>query len=666
MARNRYFRILLVTFTLLLAALILTDVWPGLRGPAPDTSEWHWIHRLRPFSRWWLPVLAGGGMTGVTAWWLRTRHWRWGLAALVLGNLLLQGVLIYADNPAVFTELIERTLADETNGYFRLAADTADISTLLRNYPAQMPTFPSEHTRTHPPGLIVANWLALQTFQRWPGLSQTIADQVWPLRCTDLWLLNGRPAVAAALAAVTLLTMLAGALTVLPTFGLAHRLLSDKAARLATALVATLPALLIFTPTPVQADTLLAVTAVWLLQIGLERQQGRWFWLSGLLVSLMTFFSLGNGALLLLLAGYVGWDWWLGRGKRLDISSPTRPFTSLIGQFALLGLGTATIWLVYRAGWGVPPWSVAQVGLAQHYELVTRYRRYDWWLVYNLLDVLIFAGPVVVVGFVALFRKAQSFDRLRTSPAFRKPYARLLLPLVVLILLLDVSGSARGEVGRLWLFLMPFLAIGSAAFFSPGVTPSPVHPLRFHSVQALTRSPLYLIALQLLIALAIGLAWQPIEAVIVVAERPSLPANPIPQNPTDAAFFATDTDPTIVLRGYDLAQTDEFLDMTLYWQAARAAARPYTVFTHLLNQQGELAAQQDNWPVNGLWPPTCWQDEGLITDPYRLSLARLPSGAYTLTVGWYDARDNTRLRLADGQDALLLTTVVIEKKMIDD
>jgi hypothetical protein len=653
MVRNRSLLILLITFTLLLAALILTDVWPGLRGPAPDTPEWHWIYQLRPFSRWWLPVVMVAGMVGITAWWLRTRHWRWGLAALVLGNLLLQGALVYPEKPALFTELIERTLADETNGYFRLAADTTDMPGLLRNYPALMSAFPSEHTRTHPPGLIVANWLVLQIFQRWPDLAQTIAEQVWPLRCTDLWLLNSRPAVAAALAAVTLLTALAGAVTVVPAYALGCRLLSDEAARLAAALVATLPALLIFTPTPVQIDALLAVTAVWLLQIGLDRQQRGWFWLSGLIASLMTFFSLGNGLILLLLAGYAGSGWWLEREKR--------PFTQLLVQLIFLGLGATAIWLVYWAGWGVPPWSVAQAGLGQHYELVTRHRRYEWWLVYNLLDILIFAGPVVGIGFIALFRESQAL--------IRKPPALFILPLTFLILLLDISGAARGEVGRLWLFLMPFLAIGSATFYLP----IPTSALLITSLPPLSPAPpsaslracpdsaegtsLLLIAMQLITALAIGLAWQPIEAVIVVAERPSLPLNPIPQNSTDAAFYAHESSTSMVLRGYDLAQSEDSLDLTLYWQAESAASRPYTVFTHLLNQQGEVAAQQDNWPVNGLWPPTCWRDEALIADPYRLSMAGLSPGLYNLVIGWYDARDNRRLRLANGQDALLLITI---------
>src|SRR5690606_7839718 len=114
--------------------------------------------------------------------------------------------------------------------------------------------------------------------------------------------------------------------------------------------------------------------------------------LSGLLISVTTFSSLGNGALGLLFTGFVVWQWWPKRQER--------PFTHLFTQLAWLGLGSVTIWLLYWAGWGVPPWAVVQEGLAQHYELVTLHRRYEWWLIYNLLDVLIFAGPAIVVGFL--------------------------------------------------------------------------------------------------------------------------------------------------------------------------------------------------------------------------------------------------------------------------
>lgn len=47
-------------------------------------------------------------------------------------------------------------------------------------------------------------------------------------------------------------------------------------------------------------------------------------------------------------------------------------------------------------------------------------------------------------------------------------------------------------------------------------------------------------------------------------------------------------------------------------------ARPYTVFTHLVDQRGELQGQQDNMPVQDDLPTTCWQTGEFVTDTYEI------------------------------------------------
>lgn len=164
MRRRSLFSLFLVGLTLLLAGLILTDWLPALRGPAPETSEWHWLYELRPQSRYWLPLLAAMTVWLFAVWWLRQRRpfVGVGLAGLVVGSLLLQLSLVYAHRPQVAAELIDRTLSNETNGYFTVAAAITNLNTLLRDFPQVMPSLPSEHTRTHPPGLILGQWLTIQ------------------------------------------------------------------------------------------------------------------------------------------------------------------------------------------------------------------------------------------------------------------------------------------------------------------------------------------------------------------------------------------------------------------------------------------------------------------------------------------------------------------------
>ena len=645
MSRNRLLALFLILSTLLLITLIFTDWLPYLRGPAPETGEWYWLHQLRPLGRWWAPVLAALALLAVAAWWLSRReakqwHTVVALTGLMAGSLLLQLALVYADRPQVAAELIDRTLSNLESGFFEPAAGIDDVHTVLRDYPQAMPSFVSEHARTHPPGLIVANWFTIRALAALPGLSEAVARHVWPLRCIDLWLLNRPPHVATALAVWAILPMLAASLTAMPAYLLARRLLQpNTTTRLATILAATVPALLLFAPKSVQLYAPLSLAAVLALHTGLERPSPSWLFLSGLTLSVATFLSLGNAALLLFLALYALLSLWQRHPRQLA-DPQTRKLANLRYAIAFT-LGTLSLWLIYWLGWGVPPWRIFQTGLQQHYTLVTLHRRYDWWLLYNLVDLLIYAGLPLIVGFAGMVLLAiKNLSGRKTGPP-----GILALALLVLILILDLSGSARGEAGRLWLFFMPLVALAGGAFLARTLPGS--------------RAAILIIGLQLAITVTLGLAWRPVRPVIVVAERPTMPATS-----ADKMINVSFGDEPITLHGYTLdasqATAGGFLDLTLYWQAAGPALRPYTVFNHLIDDNLQLAAQQDNWPVEGRWPPTCWREGETVVDSYRIELpADLTPGAYTLLTGLYEATSGQRLATANGEEAIELTNIVI-------
>ncbi len=111
-------------------------------------------------------------------------------------------------------------------------------------------------------------------------------------------------------------------------------------------------------------------------------------------------------------------------------------------------------------------------------------------------------------------------------------------------------------------------------------------------------------------------------------------------------------DEQIALRAADwgTAQVGADFDLVLYWQAATAVTGRYTVFTQLLNEVGQVVAQQDNLPVGGLAPTDLWQPETLIRDPYRLALPPdLPPGAYRLIVGMYNEAGRLTWQTSAGQ-----------------
>jgi hypothetical protein len=100
---------------------------------------------------------------------------------------------------------------------------------------------------------------------------------------------------------------------------------------------------------------------------------------------------------------------------------------------------------------------------------------------------------------------------------------------------------------------------------------------------------------------------------------------------------------------HHLAQAGNALHLVLYWQADAPVTARYTVFTQLFSPTGELVAQQDNWPVEGLAPTDSWQPGVIIRDPYRLAIPHaVEAGTYRLRLGLYLPEGRRPLRLSDG------------------
>ncbi|MCA9955069.1 MAG: hypothetical protein KC434_10135 [Anaerolineales bacterium] len=118
----------------------------------------------------------------------------------------------------------------------------------------------------------------------------------------------------------------------------------------------------------------------------------------------------------------------------------------------------------------------------------------------------------------------------------------------------------------------------------------------------------------------------------------------------------------IQLRGFDAQVAEAELDLTIYWECVTAVSPSYKVFIHLLDSAGNIVAQVDRPPVNGLAPTDLWQPGDLVRDPYQIYLPPdLPAGAYELRVGLY-TDENGRLPIRGGDavdNAAILTSVEI-------
>jgi hypothetical protein len=79
--------------------------------------------------------------------------------------------------------------------------------------------------------------------------------------------------------------------------------------------------------------------------------------------------------------------------------------------------------------------------------------------------------------------------------------------------------------------------------------------------------------------------------------------------------------------------------LTLEWQARGRPDRDFTVFVHVVNAAGAMAAQADSPPVNGDFPTGAWLPGDVIRDTHRWNL---PPGMYRVQVGLYDVHTLAR------------------------
>lgn len=629
MPQRRIILSLLVLVSLGLAILILADIWPFLRGPAPETSDWYWPYSLRPVARWWPLIICLLGLIAFGTWWTQAGVKAAGpLAILSLLTLLVLLAVVYADRTNIGAELVDRTLSKDTNGYAAVAGEIPELSPVLRQFPNLMATFDNEHARTHPPGLIAIYWMLERGLKNFPQLSHWLAIPVRFWRCADLWVLTRPASSAASLFLGAILPIVAAAFVPLMAYYTGRRMFAESSARLGALLAAATPALLVFSPTPDQIFALLSLISLWLVLKGLDRNLLLFLGLAGLVLSVMTMLSLGNMVWMVLVIAFLGIESWRRR----------RHHTEIVLALVVLIAGSSSLWLIYWLGWGVAPWQIVLTGLDQHYLLVTRLREYSTWLTYNPLDFLIFAGLAVTIGLIAQFAWSIS-----GSGRGREKAGILAILLTGTILLLNLSGGTRGEVGRLWLVYMPLAAVIAGGFWAERT-----HG-RLETGMLLTS--------QLLVVLAISLAWRPLQAVILPVVPPEFSEHPDTMIPARVAF-QQNSDVSMILTGYEISGSfaaGNTIEVLLAWLGQGPTFEPYTVFVHVIDADGGLITQSDNWPAGGTWPTTCWTDGEAVLDRHAIRLpVDLPAGPYRMVVGVYDADTAERLRTPDGQDTVTL------------
>jgi hypothetical protein len=625
--------------TLLFLVAVALNLSPYLRGP----DEWRWAYAIpgRP-ARHVIPALTLLTYVVVTLFWgarlakaeRPSRRAVWAFLALVwLAVSVIQASLLAAESPDILRPLFYRTVSAGASGVFSVGSTVGDAADFLRRYPELMPTFPV-HPQRYPPGLPLLFYLARRPMEALPGLSDTIGFRLRLYQCHDLNLMRLSNATIATAALQMALPLLSG-LVVFPLYGLARRIGGRRTAVWTVALYPLVPSFALWSARWDQFYPLLAVTAWYLFHVGLTQSRRSALLAAGVVLSCASLLSFGLLAILMPM-GFWALFWLLA--NRDD-----RHWGQLLMDALIFGAGLAFLWVLYQLAFGTGFTGIWRVSMRYHLGLT---RSYWTWLGYHLYDFFSFLG--LPLGLLFLVASLMAVRDLRGG---RRVQA---LPLAVGLglLLLDLSGTARGEVARVWLFLTPFATLAAACGLS----------------QLYHRRHLALIATLLAAQL---LTFNAFLRVVTTGVTDPPARERVFAPPPIAHPLEAQAGDQILLLGYDITpqpiRPGETLHLTLYWQALAPMRRAYHVFTHLLGPEDQQAGQQDNMPLGGAAPTTCWVPGEVIADPYEIVVgSEVAPGEYTLETGFYLLETGQRLPTsgpaAAPEGRIILTTVSVVER----
>ena len=433
------------------------DLAPLLRGPAPYPPEWQWAFRPDgPAQSLLGAVLCLAGLLALLAASEKAAGDRRRGAALVAGAVVLgfglQIALLARDPGPPLQTLLARTRSRSYTSYHTVAIspEARDPGAFLRHHADGLPALArsAKHAATHPPGPVLFYRAALALCEASPRLTdQLLGAAGVPDR--DFRPPATRAARAGALLGALLLGLL-GALAAWPLAWLALALgvESTAAARLAL-LWALLPGPALQTPQFDQALALPVVAVAALMVTTSQRRAGAWrAVLAGAVGGVALFTSYGAAAFLAI------------GGLAAVAATSSNP--AAFRRSALLGALAAGV--AGLLAFGVPallghhPVRAMLTALTIHREIYTAPRSYALWLLFNPLDLALFLGlPVAVTGLLLLPGTVDHAARGGAGTAI----TRFRLAAFAGVAGLLALGVTRGEVGRLWIPLMPLLLVAS-------------------------------------------------------------------------------------------------------------------------------------------------------------------------------------------------------------
>ncbi len=600
------------------AFVLATDVVPWLRGDWPAMArdtQWVWAYGA---PRWPVMLLALGVlalyMLGAFALADRAHAWRRFVLWAYLGAVLLPLALTALEGPPLFVWWT-RAVSPFTGGYPYAAHAMTDMGAALRDWPhfvrdyrALVNLNPPGGAALSPPALVALAEGVTHTLGAFSPLAAPLDLLARAQQCQNLALMRWPRADMAATWAQVLMP-LAAALTVASLYRLGKTLFGEAQARWAALLWALVPALTLFAP---RYNTFFAlVTAVLLVVLwrGLLQERLRWIALAGFVLSVAVAMNLSLVPLGLL-AGLTLIGYRLG-GQR-------GAWRRLALELAALGAGSVSVWALYWALGGTPPLEMARFLLGQHYQMN---RPYFPWVLLHPLDMAEFVGVPLMA--LAVWRA------LRVRRGHLGAGDVLALSAFGTLGILTLSGTARGETGRVWFFLAPIWVLLAADVL---ITLSKTERVALVTAQALT-------LLVMAAFLRANFTTYTLPPRVSAAERaPTFPVN---------ATFEQGAD-RLTLVGLDAEATPDTVTLRFYWRADGRVRGPYALTLVSVGPNGR-AGENMTWNPRGWnYPPTCWRPGQTFVDEVRVPVDQAGAWLFSLAVVDAFSSEPMLVTLGDG------------------
>jgi hypothetical protein len=599
---------ILWVLTVAFCVSLVFDLVPLLRGDMPwydATYDWAWNYGPPRWSSL-IPCILGLAIYVLGATQLLTAEHdsRYPVRLILwafMGAALIPLVLMTLEGQPLFL-LFTRTASRLTGGYLDASTLITDLNTTLRRWPQFMAEYrdkvPVGGLALSPPGLEVMYYAANRFFSASPALAHTFGSLVRPLECQNGEMMAWTdPEMASAW--FQMFMPLWAALAIAPLYRLGTMIFNREVARWAIALWPLIPTVTLFSPRFNTLYPLMAVMMLVLLWRGMDRRSLWLILLAGFVVSVGTFFNLTLVPLGLLGGLMIVGHWILVRS----------PIRRLALNLIAFGVGSASTWAIYGLLSGISPFEIVRLGMEFNAQIQ---RPYLPWLIMHPYDMFLFVGLPLAIFCVWRILRARNL-------ANRADVFALASGLALMILVL--SGTARGETGRVWSFFAPLWVLLASDMLQ-----------RIQQFRGRT-AMLWIQAITMLCM-----------AAVLHVSFTGLSIPPTAENAEHAATHAVDAQfvrgsDALTLVGFDADQSAEGITLHLHWRADNYIGSPYYLSLVPVLPDGSYRQGMTWNPQNWNYPPACWLPGQEFVDDVPIALGeKAPAGDWWFSIAVNDFR----------------------------